>query len=284
MIESDMKCVVFDTCTIRAIIHGCADAIAEWQKIMTFKDKMRFRIGDVALAEITLALGEERIHWTDWKNRVMLINDLLDDEIPILPGHRELEQLRRGIANEEPGGIRFSKAIWHHISSSNSETDLQKETSFTGEDGQVYLVKGWDLSRAAGIIERDRDYWADSFDDIKAKAGSLKLSEEQTVTIIAEELDNKVEIDPPLSVVLDAQIRSRARFVYLSLNNKEPYNPRSKKRRGDFFDFTLLACLGLPAVICTRDHKFKTHVDLTKSYQSDQIMLPVELIDWLAKL
>lgn len=85
--------VVFDTCTVRAVIHGCATALDELGQIGALRTKARFRIADPAVAELLLALRENRIAWTDWKKRVHCIGGILDQEMPIMPGGKELSEM-----------------------------------------------------------------------------------------------------------------------------------------------------------------------------------------------
>jgi len=72
----------------------------------------------------------------------------------------------------------------------------------------------------------------------------------------------------------DAMISSIARFAYLYLQNKSPYNTQSTKRRNDSFDFAILQAFVLPnTFILTTDGKFKNHVDLTNTFQKDRLVL-----------
>lgn len=278
--------VVFDTCTVRGIIHNHEDSVSKLNEVLIFRDKVHFRIGDASLSELAFALIEKRLPWQDWTERVHLIDNILDKDMPVLPGGRELTTLvdpKESVYPPEVGGIEYWKFSWRFLIDSKSEPEIQAGKEYDLSDGRRIRIKAT-LPMAEAAFDDERTKWARFFDKMKSLCSGQSLTQEEIVGLIRKGLDIDPTKVPLLSSQYDAMVCSLGRFIHLSLNGKEPYNPRSVKRDGDPFDFSLLHALALPARVCTKDKKFKNHVDLSGTTQKDLLLLPDQLIGWLKSL
>lgn len=75
------------------------------------------------------------------------------------------------------------------------------------------------------------------------------IKEKDIIEMIKRRLDADTKSEPPMSERISAMVHALGCFLFLYMNEKAPYNPRSEKRRGDLFDFSLLHVLALPAGI-----------------------------------
>lgn len=279
----EIKNIVLDTCFVRSIIHNFNDDIEVLYYLKSYKDKVKFHIGDVALAELTLALLEDRIHFDDWKHRINLISEILDKDLPVLPGGNELAelaQLENKFYPPEVGGKIFYKESWKLISESKSEKDLAKGSVFNLKNSKQIRIR---ISKeiAQNVFDDERMKWAKYFRNMQNLLKDSKLSQDEIIELIRLGLDEDAHSSSPLSDKIDAMVCGLGRFVYLSLNNDSPYNPSSISRKGDTFDFSLLQCLSIPAILCTKDQRFKKHIELAKSKQANLVKLPDELLTYL---
>lgn len=280
--------VVFDTCTVRAVIHGCPTALEELGQIGALRTKACFRIADPAVAELLLALREDRIAWTDWKKRVHCIGEILDQEMPIMPGGKELSEMMNLSGHKHQstiGDTNYWKAAWEFLLNAKSESDLLYGKDFTDDEGNRCNISIQLIADAKALFALERAKWACYFEMQKIQMERLGFSKEKDIiNLIKRYLDADTKSNPPISERLNAMVHALGHFLFLYMKEKTPYNPRTEKRRGDLFDFSLLQVLALPGRICTKDSKFKTHVKESGSTQADMIMLPHELIEWLQQL
>lgn len=224
-----------------------------------YRDKVQFRIGDTSLSELALALLEDRLPWQDWIDRVRLIDDLLDKDMPVLPGGRELTTLvdpTESVYPIEVGGIEYWKFSWQLLIESESEYKIQEGKEYDLANGQRIRIKAT-LSMAQAAFDDERTKWARFFDKMKSLYSGQLLKQQDIISIIRKGLDNDATKSQMLSSQYDAMVCSLGHFIYLSLNGKEPYNPRSVKRNGDPFDFSLLQSLALPAKCAQRTRNSK---------------------------
>jgi hypothetical protein len=278
--------VVFDTCMVRGVIHNHDDSIQKLTEMSAYKLKVSFRIGDTALSELCLALLDDRLPWNDWSDRIAHINNILDPNLPVLPGGRELTTLvdpTQSVYPQDIGGTEYWKAAWQLIADARSDNDIIQGREFTFTDGTVVRIRAT-KETAQAVFDDERTKWAKYFESMQSLLSGSHLTQQQIISLIRKGLDTNGTEAPPLSSQYDAMVCSLGRFIYLSLNGQQPYNPRSVKRDGDPFDFSLLHALPLPARICTKDKRFKSHVDLSSSTQSDRVMLPEQLLEWLRGL
>jgi hypothetical protein len=254
--------------------------------MLKYRDKVLFRIGDASLSELALALLEDRLPWQNWIDRVHLIDSLLDKDMPVLPGGRELTTLidpTESLYPPEVGGIEYWKFSWQLLVGSKSESEIQAGKEYDLTNGTRVRIKAT-LSMAQAAFHDERTKWAHFFDKMKSLCADQSLTQNGIIDLIRKGLDTDATKVPSLSGMYDAMVCSLGRFIYLSVNGKDPYNPRSVKRDGDPFDFSLLHALALPARVCTKDKKFKSHVDLSGTTQKDLLLVPDQLIGWMKGL
>lgn len=279
-----VKDIVFDTCFVRGVIHDYDNLLDIIEKIKPYKNNIKFHIGDAAIAEITLALLEDRILFSDWSERVKIISEILDYEYPVLPGGKELAEISK-LENifypPEIGGSAYYKELWTLLKDAGKEEDLYSGKEFKLQDGTMVKIKV-NLETAQSVFEEERIKWSKYFQTMSLLLKDKNLSQEEIITLIKYGLDKDSTSFPQLSEKVDAMVCALGRFVYLSINDTSPYNPESVKRKGDPFDFSLLQSLSLPAILVTKDLRFKKHIELSNSKQLDMIKLPEEMLTYLS--
>jgi hypothetical protein len=69
----------------------------------------------------------------------------------------------------------------------------------------------------------------------------------------------------------------------MAINQSPPYDPSTKERHGDLFDWALLFALPLPSVVVTSDGPFINRLRATKATDARQIVSVEEFNDHVRK-
>jgi hypothetical protein len=269
------KVIILDTNIIRTIIHS--DPIAANITTCLVNNRLKFPVllSDIALAELSCAILEDRLDFNTWRSKMDIIESFLFNEFPVLPGGKELTDIASNnisSATPFPGGLLFYQTAWQILSASKNLEDLKKPRQIPGHQYSVRL----DKSIMQSVIKEERSRWNNFFVKIKSICVAENLQGISYLDLYAITKDYLSSHYNNLSLInnSDAMISSIARFAYLYLQNKSPYNPQSTKRRNDAFDFAILQAFVLPnTVILTTDGPFKKHVDLTNTLQKDRLVL-----------
>jgi hypothetical protein len=275
--------VVLDTSGVRQHVHGNRNLANDLKPYVT-NGAILVSIPDTCVAELLMQLLEGRVAWEDWRSRVSGLNEILDPDMPVLPGGSELA-FKVGLTTVAPptdldDGV-VSRALWEALRDANTLDDLSKPLKVTipgRGDATVHL----DAANAQRIVQTYRDYWPNWIEFIKASFGiappnaeSIRATVERGVLSLFGGQQGFVE-------KIDAMVKLLAHYVDISINAREPYNPSSDRRRGDWFDYLMLMSLGLPAVLCTTDQKLINKLKLLKSSQADMVLNIDGLLERLA--
>ncbi|MBP8017107.1 hypothetical protein KAZ01_03805 [Candidatus Gracilibacteria bacterium] len=279
--------VVFDTCVIRNIIHDDKTVLADWDSIFIYKNKTKFHISDIAIAELALALLQNRISFNDWERKIKKINKIIDCNMPILPSGNELSALIENKRLSYPkvaGGQAYWKAVWKMFFEAKNFDTIKNGVIFKGDDGIEYKIK-IDDNYANSILESERITWNKYFESMRMLFGGSNISEKDILLILNEGMDKDVSTNPSQSQIYAPMLHALARLIHLYVYDVVPhYNPKSKKRRNDPLDYSLIQSLSLPAIICTSDVRLKKMLSETKLNNIDTIILLSDLKKWLEKI
>lgn len=274
------KTILFDTNFIRGVIHNDKDAVKYLKRFKKYKHKVNFKLHEIAVVEIALALLEERVDFSEWKMRIGLFNNILDPEMPILPGGNEFAQLANledTTESKEVGGLEFYKCLWMLMNNLNSKDHLINGDVFTLKNGDKIRI-GINVKKSKEVIESAKETWIKFIDNMRKLIAGNSISQEQIIKLIKSDLDKDGK---NRSNKLDAMASVLGRYIYLSVTSNNPYNPNSEKRSGDIFDFNSLMYLSIDTIICTYDKKFQQLVKLSNSSQSDRVLSPEEVFKLL---
>lgn len=271
--------VVVDTCVVRGHIHSDGALLADWAPLVE-TGTIAVSIPDTCVAELLLALLEERISWADWRARVPEISSLLDPAMPVLPGNRELAYMVGLSTNAKAYEIPMetqSRAMWAALLQAENREDLGAPFDVTSADGSTISVS-LGVAQAKEIVEEFRDYW---FSYIRVLWGSYCIdppSGPEIDRIVSEGALQLFGGSEANCARIDAMVRLLSRYAKLAIQSKTPYNAESERNRGDWFDYLMLMALGLPAVLCTTDTRLIDKVTETGSTQASLILTPEQLL------
>src|SRR4051812_28905446 len=111
--------LALDTCAVRSHVHQ--DTVRpDLESLARQRGQVLVSISDVAAAELLVALLEGRIPWDAWKERVRQLDSILDPDLPILPGGRQLAEMA-GLSAGDVAAIDDAKehgrAYWRLLAS-----------------------------------------------------------------------------------------------------------------------------------------------------------------------
>lgn len=285
--------VILDTCFIRNIIHEKKICFLFYNKesyikilneLIKLKDKADFRIGETAFAELIRQLLEKRIKFKEWEKRIKLFDDLLDNNLPIQYFGVDLSvdmQIKKNQIHSKGFSIAYWKSVWSNVRISKYKDDLKKEIKYEDNVGNIYRTKIYE-DIVKRVFEEELSNWICYFRNIKSEIEEYNVKNNQRISkqneIIKLIEDDLINDGYDLNKVKDFN-HVISKYVELYLKNQ--YRPESAKRDGDVFDFSFLHILSKPAIICTTDKKFQRFVRESKAPNSDNIMLPIELLKYL---
>lgn len=272
---TDQPLVILDTSTVRNVIQGAPGGIDTVETLLPIKGKVEFKISEVALSEICLALLEDRIPWNEWRKRIHLVDSLLTQSLPVISWGSILNDQEfdfESVANS---------AWWRALCSANSQEAIEAGATVTDKSGRVYEVTTR-LEHAREVHLNCVSRWAYDLDRAKAL---LSRATSEGRGLRESDVLSLVEHNPGLPRHLverfDAWNRVWARYVHMYMEGK--YNPASERRRGDALDFYSLKFLSIPAFVCTDDERLIEIVRLTRSTQADGVLHPRDLLERFSK-
>ncbi len=242
-----------------------------------YRRRWKYRI---SLADTTVELLEGLIDGTlteRWNKHVHEIDAILDTRWPIFPGGRFLSaitsvQTELSIGLEEEQAYR--KALWRLMRASCSPIDLERGITFEILPGERRSIKGDRALIEQGLTDYRRD-WISYIDRLRSEiqAGQITASSAQDLKkLMDQDFGTRAEDPPDMAKKLDGVTSLIAQFIHLSLQKRDPYNPSSKKRRGDVFDLCLLYALPVPVIIVTGDEKFLSRLRMTQAPSAQQVI------------
>lgn len=274
--------LALDTCAVRAHVHQ--DAERPDLTLLAGQKGVLVSISDVASAELLIALLENRIPWDAWTKRIQELSTVLDPELPILPGGRQLAEMA-GLVPSVGASVddakAHSRALWRLLASATSPDDLKRGTTYTDSRGTQGIKA--DLPTAQQVITDERQGWIKFIDKMKSFVTQGGWSLNKVQAIVTAGLQPQAGESSDLAAKLDALSRFLSGRIHQAAEPHEPYDPAGKKRKNDGIDLSLLYALAFPAVICTTDQWFINRVRESGSPQATQIVTVVELNELLRK-
>jgi len=242
----------------------------------------RFRLADHAAVELVAQLDEGRFEWNDWKNARVRAAEIIDRENPIIAGGWELfAALGLPVGDrtgQEQPVLRRDEAValWERLLSARNPTEFRELWRAIVEGREMLL--GFKRGAGGEMLEGLRDRWITSFDAIVQRAALENPDQDTLVKVVAAGIDTQAGWENPLcSVRIDSMIRTYAHLAVRRMKEKEPYNPRNKKKRNDGIDFDMLQYHGVPMLVCVEDRDFTNAVSGGNSIQRAWMLTPREL-------
>ena len=262
--------VVLDTGAVRNIIHHDQPAI-NTDLLAAGRPGIVVSVGEPAFAEIVAAIHERRVGWDDWRAAISTLDRILDPNLPVLPGRRELAEYVAGQLSTDH--MAHIQAGWRHIAESQSPESLIRTSSYRDSAGIERGVTA-NFQMAQTIRAAVHQEWIAIVRRMQELLGGQGFSNDQIDAIIRRGFEGIP--GRPLDC-LDAAVRFLSRTVSLSINGGgTPYNPESNIN--DALDFELLYALALPdSILCTTDERLMNIVRSTGSPQANRIISVGEL-------
>jgi hypothetical protein len=273
--------ILLDDCVVRHLAHRDAIAI-DLGLLAPRLWKYRISIADPAFAELVDQRLESRLSDAVWASARQDLDRMLDPRWPIFPGGNELSAIvgfQKDLTIDRWDCQRCQQLVWQLLRDSGSSADLRAGFVALDSNGKQRTVRV-DEQDLRSRLARDRRDWASEIEDMRSKRDQGEVdfgSLEKTKEYLIRELGRESEDPPDLTSKLDSVITLKARFAWMAMNNKTPYNPRAQGRRGDVFDWSLLFALPLPCVIVTADASFCNALRETGSPQACQVINVDEL-------
>lgn len=273
--------IVLDTCTVRNHLHEIGKRL-DFAAIKSSTEQLRFSLAGGTAFELLEQLTEGRLPWSEWP-KISSITPFLDDRWPLLPTGRQLAALagtQTDITIDVEAERRHLRACWRLQTVARCNDDLvSKGGWYEGSDGRKHSIH-LQLPDLTATGSHQRRSWIDYIGHIKTLAPQMGFTSLNELSILAllKSNPNAYPGDPPdFGDRVDAVSRMIARLVSQALPTNSPYNPTSKKRRGDPFDISLLSYVPLPSVICTADKKFVNRLRDTGAPHAKQVVSVDEL-------
>lgn len=276
--------VVLDTGPVRNIIEDDPRQI-DLEGLRRAKPGVKTSIGGPALAELAEQLIDGAIRPPLWVANVGRFDAVLDEEWPFLPSGRQLTAFT-GVARAAADidlaeESRLLQAWWQVFRQARSAADLLTGLPFTfagGRQGRVAV----DEPALRATLAGNRDGWIGYVRSFGGRTGAdasrLAILNEvvrrhgEEGADAADHRERLMPVFEMIAILVEASLQTRM----------PPYNPESRRRRGDTFDINLLYVLAHPeAVVVTADGPFAERLRQTGLLQAGRVILIEELTDRL---
>ncbi|EAU64666.1 hypothetical protein STIAU_1379 [Stigmatella aurantiaca DW4/3-1] len=277
--EDSADRIILDTNIVRYIIQGSTNPenVLDLVDLGRLKGDHKVSIADAAWAELLEALVRHTggMSSEEWARNVGQFGAVLDPELPILPGGRELAILSGLVASPE---FKFSevapfyRAVWGYTSGATSAEDLLKSYTYKTEDGREYVIGPLDFSSPMKVFGERAAKWETYISNV---ALGIPLDLEQHVAAVRSGL----AVDMPMQAVdrLGLFVHAVAHYAVEANNPARPYEADIN----DAVDLDILYAATLPAVVCTTDKRLQRIARNTGSSEGWRVMTPSELLAWL---
>jgi hypothetical protein len=242
-------------------------------------------LADGAVAELLYWMQEsksKRPAFPTWRARALELSAALDPILPIAPGGHEraalagLRSFERGFSTE--GLIGQSQAVWKYLLSLTTAADLALPP--------IFEVAGraatFDVKLASVALKAAGNRWAAFAETIgqmiRTESGRGEaVTENDLKRLVRERLVSTGELTSvdQLELAIPAIARRAHDAAFRS------YAPKLGESNAAL-DFDLLFALPLPAVVVTNDKKFVRFLRGLVCLDAAKVMLPDELLSWLA--
>jgi hypothetical protein len=248
--------VALDTNVVGNLITGEGPQL-DWERFAANKMELLVSLSDAAFIELLLGIHCGHVPWDQWAANKHRVLKLIDPYLPVMPGRGDA----LGVFGFSDFDLeRRTRELKLHQSYGSFLLTVDDYNEFRG------LLKEQDLR---DLFQRERDEWAAVFDSPERyrQMPGIEAGDAERVSAFIREaiqLEDTVWNEMLLKII--------ARYLILAAKEKDAYNPRSKKRKGDFIDQTLCFALPLPAIVVTADGKFRTAVRQAGTRWSNQLL------------
>lgn len=274
--------ILLDTIVVNNILHEHPSAL-DVRMLKEGIGEHPISLADSSFAEIARGLATRKLPVELWARRIAVLDDLLDPELPVLPGGAELAALlglrsARGLDFE--GTRAYYRGVWAYLRSRRTPADLERPGSYVDAAGRRYEVK-LDAAHIESTFEDAGLKWANWVQEAGAQLAKLlhggdHLAEEDLRELIRVFLG--MDMKSAALDRIDLAIRViAARTREAAVNGYHPTKPN------DAMDFDLLLALPLPAVVCTQDTRLIRLAAQTGAEDAWRVMDPPALLDWLSR-
>lgn len=277
-IISDEQCiVVLDTSPVRSIAYE--SAMPAW--VGTFADMSKggysFSLADGACIELLTQHARGSITDDELTRIVAATETYLNPEMPVLLGKVDLMRMigeSSAPTGWEADTLALSKQVWQRLKSASS-TPPEKRISGEAE------------------LQEDRDDWIGAFakfdlgleewlseDPSREEQFPLHLYKHPLLDVQFRSIAARsVHQHPDMAERVDLQMRYQWRQWVRARQEKDGYNPASKRNRNDGVDLDMYRYLMLPALVVAGDSDFHKRISDINSPQLDWFCRPQELAD-----
>lgn len=227
-------------------------------------------LSETAFLEVFGQLRRGRLSFEEWSVVADELDRLLDHDFPVLPGGAQLRALL-GVVSLAGGlddVVADQRRLWQLLRTATKVSDLDEERRVV-LDGQRVNYR----PTAIAEIVHDRErVWAEAFAKVTEEPAASASGDE-----LAEQLNQLFQEHGSREV---PELSTAAGFATNLIRSHQPSKRGDRYRPtvNDAMDFGLLFTLGLPAIVCTSDHKLCRRVRALRTPGSDRVLTPVELL------
>jgi len=275
--------IILDTSVVRNHLHQDPVRI-DLDLLRAAKETVLVSLSDVTNAELLRGLFSGAITWEAWA-RIAELDALLDKELPVLPGGRELA-VTAGLYHDadfsEVNSKIYYRESWRLLADARSRSDLERPRRYKDLTG-THEIRG-DQAHVERMFEKERESWSDFIRTMQQNPAVMGKKR----TVIAGIVDAGTEPEDDEAVdlqdMLEAQRRMLTHYLASAAKTHEPYNPESDKNKNDSLDLTMLFALILDnTIICTADTRsMRDRLKSTGATQAKRVISPAELNQHLA--
>lgn len=286
--------IVLDTNTIRNLIQGAGpkgdpSLLLDLNTLANAKGSHPVSIADPAWAELIAQLARGAIPFGAWSKAIHQINQILDPDLPIVPGGRELAVMS-GLINDPafnfPQMCAYYRAVWTFLTEAKSPESFQQSYTFTTPDGQRQRIGPIDLTRPSEDIKERGAAWRAYLSRVVniargARGDSVNLEKSRDLPIFEDiiqliQAHLSINLPPALVDRLGLYIHVLARHSLRAITKDS-----EECDQNDAMDLDILYAVVLPAVICTTDKAMRRLARETGASDGNKVMSPSELLTWL---
>ncbi len=277
---SGVRLVAIDSVVFRDLCYGEPRWVGDFERMAAAG--FEFGMADHFLAEVAEQWARGAFTDAQYRDAIGRAARFISPRLPVLPGKADMAALCGYLEAEELKAVDVDATVtwlqeaWLLLSEARTYNDLLAGREYTHGGRHLRISLG--VGRAEAALDEEREQWTGH---IKAYDVLPPLSvtehEADLLAGMRRSLDEKVNLDPPLSVRLDLAVRHMFRQIRLRNQLDGRYDPQSHKRRNDGIDFNMAYYLSVPAYMVTRDEAYCRVARETASYQAAWIWTPEEI-------
>ncbi len=242
-----MRRIVLDTNVVRNLAYesGCRIDI---EAAVAHRHEIQFSIASAAVREVLTQLLNSGFTFKDWQKAARTLDRFISQDLPVFPRLINFNDIMNFVTDnliESVEVINASKYVWRVVKGI-------EDPNWPNQVDRNSFING--------IIEPPRNEYIQFIDNFINIGEIHNESQDQIIKRTLDFFSHQYG-GSNTAGIMEVPARSLGRFIYLQRQEKNPLNPKAKKRRGDPYDFEILHVTAIPETqLCTADKKLIIHL------------------------